>query len=103
MRQSGWFFDTEPWPIYIAWEGKKIDFTGGVKLKSGTKTPEIQGTENEEITNLDLLLPQLQNIVGWIRRIYIDQRLTHQDFFGLKGVQIPTRPKLIANQVTSAC
>ena len=37
--------------------------------------------------------------MGRIRRIYIDQRLTHQGFFGLKGVRIPTRPKLIVNRI----
>ena len=39
----------------------------------------------------------LQNVVGWVQRIYIDQKLTPQDFFGLKGVWIPTRPKVIMN------
>ena len=28
------FFDPQPWPVYIAREGEKIDFTGGVELKS---------------------------------------------------------------------
>ena len=40
--------------------------------------------------------------MGWIRKVYIDQRSTHQGFFGLKGVQVPTRPKVIVNRVTSA-
>ena len=38
LRQSGWFFYLEPWPVYIAQEGKKIDFVGGVKLKSRMET-----------------------------------------------------------------
>ena len=28
------FFDSQPWPVYIAREGKKIDFAGGVELES---------------------------------------------------------------------
>jgi len=38
LRRSGLFFDPQLWPVYIAWEGEKIDFAGGVKLKSDTKT-----------------------------------------------------------------
>jgi len=34
LRRSGLLFDPQPWPVYIAREGEKIDFTGGVKLKS---------------------------------------------------------------------
>ena len=37
LRRSGLFFDPQPWPVYIAREGKKIDFAGGVKLKSDTE------------------------------------------------------------------
>ena len=28
------FFDPQPWPVYIAWEGGRIDFAGVMKLKS---------------------------------------------------------------------
>ena len=31
------FFDPQPWPVYIAREGEKIDFAEGVKLKSNTE------------------------------------------------------------------
>ena len=27
-------FDQQPWPVYIARESEKVDFAGGVKLKS---------------------------------------------------------------------
>ena len=27
--------------------------------------------------------------MGWIQKVYIDQRSTHQGFFGLKGVRTP--------------
>ena len=37
LRQSRLVFDPQPWPIYIAQEGEKIDFVGGVKLKSDTE------------------------------------------------------------------
>ena len=30
-------FDPQPWPIYIAREGREIDLTSGVKLKSDTE------------------------------------------------------------------
>ena len=43
-----------------------------------------------------------KNIMGLIRKVYINWQSTHQDFFGLKGVRIPTRPKVIMDQVTSA-
>ena len=32
------FFDPQPWPEYIAREGEKINFVGGVKLKSYVET-----------------------------------------------------------------
>ena len=32
------FFDPQPWPIFIAREGEKIDFARGVELKSDTGT-----------------------------------------------------------------
>ena len=38
LGQSMLFFDPQPWPVYIAREGEKIDFTGGVKLKLDTET-----------------------------------------------------------------
>jgi len=34
LRRSKMFFDPQPWPVYIAREGEKINFAGGVKLKS---------------------------------------------------------------------
>ena len=34
LTQSGLLFDPQLWPVYIAQEGEKIDFVGGVKLKS---------------------------------------------------------------------
>ena len=37
LRRSELFFDPQPWPVYIAREGKEIDFASGVKLKSDTK------------------------------------------------------------------
>ena len=33
LRRSKMFFDPQPWPVYIAREGEKIDFARGVKLK----------------------------------------------------------------------
>ena len=59
MRRSRLLFDPQPWPIYIAWKGEKIDFAGGVKLESemeADRHSEIQGTDNEEITDSNLLL-----------------------------------------------
>ena len=79
------FFDPQPWPVYIAWEGEKIDFAGGVKLKS------------EEKIDSNLLLPQITKYQGWTQKIYIDQQSAHQGFFGWKGVRIPTGPKVIIN------
>ena len=38
LRRSGLFFDPQSWPVYIAWEGEEIDFTGGVKLRSDMET-----------------------------------------------------------------
>ena len=40
LRQSGLFFDPQPWPVYIARESEKVDFAGGVKLKSETETDQ---------------------------------------------------------------
>ena len=40
LRRSGLFFDLQPWPVYIAREGEKIDFAGGVKLKSETEADQ---------------------------------------------------------------
>ena len=37
LRRSGLLFDLQPWPVYIAREGK-ISFTGDMKLKSETET-----------------------------------------------------------------
>ena len=33
LRRSGLFFDPQPWPVYIAREGEKIDFAGVMELK----------------------------------------------------------------------
>ena len=55
-------FDPRLWPIYIAQEGEKINFAGGVKLESEMEVDrhsEIQGTDNEEITDSNILLPQI--------------------------------------------
>jgi len=40
LRRSEFFFDPQPWPVYIAWESEKVDFAGGVKLKSETETDQ---------------------------------------------------------------
>ena len=37
LRRSRMFFDPQSWSIYIAREGKKIDFAGGVELRSDTE------------------------------------------------------------------
>ena len=37
LRRSKLFFDPQPWPIYIAREGEKIDFVEVMELKSDTK------------------------------------------------------------------
>ena len=61
------FFDPQPWPKYIAREGKEIDFASGVKLKSNTKKDQCfknSGTDNEEITDSDLLLSQVTEYHG---------------------------------------
>ena len=36
MKQD--VFDPQLWPVYIACEGEKINFAGGVKLKSDAET-----------------------------------------------------------------
>ena len=37
------FFDPQPWPIYIAWEGEKIDFAGVMELKSDMEMDQHSG------------------------------------------------------------
>ena len=37
LRRSGLFFVPQPWPVYIARESEKVDFTRGVQLKSETE------------------------------------------------------------------
>ena len=57
--------DPQPWPVYIAQGCGKIDFAKDVNRKrKWISTPEIQGTDNEEITDLDLLLPQITKYRG---------------------------------------
>ena len=41
------FFDPQPWPVYIAQEGEKIDFVGGVKLKSDTEMDQHSGNSGD--------------------------------------------------------
>ena len=38
LRRSRLFFDPQPWSVYIAQEGEKIDFTGVMELKSDMET-----------------------------------------------------------------
>ena len=52
---------------------------------------------NKEITDLDLLLPQITKDLKKIRRFY--QRSAYLVYFGLKGVRAPTRPKSITRRV----
>ena len=37
LRRSELFFDPQPWPVYIAREGREIDLASGVKLESDTE------------------------------------------------------------------
>ena len=53
--------------------------------------------DNEEITDLDLLLPQITKDLKKIQRFY--QRSAYLVYFGLKGVRAPTRPKFIMRRV----
>ena len=43
LGQSRLFFDPRPWPIYIAREGEKIDFTGVMELKSDREMDRHSG------------------------------------------------------------
>ena len=46
----GWsrlFFNPQPWPIYIAREGEKIDFTGVMELKSDMETDQHSENSGE--------------------------------------------------------
>ena len=47
LRQNGLFFDPQPWPVYIAWESEKVDFAGGVKLKSETEMDQHSGNSGD--------------------------------------------------------
>ena len=61
------FFDPQPWPVYIAREGREIDLASGVKLESDTekhRRSKNSGTDNEEITDSDLLLSQITECHG---------------------------------------
>ena len=42
------FFDPQPWPVYIAWEGEKIDFVGGVKWKLDIETDRHSRNSGDE-------------------------------------------------------
>ena len=53
--------------------------------------------DNREITDSDLLLPQITKDLTKIRRFY--QRSAYLVYFGLKGVRAPTRPKSIVKRV----
>ena len=41
------FFDSQPWPIYIAREGEKIDFAGGMELKSDKEMDRHSGNSGD--------------------------------------------------------
>ena len=41
------FFDPQPWPVYIAQEGKKVDFARGVKLKSEMEMDRHSGNSGD--------------------------------------------------------
>ena len=61
------FFDPQPWPVYIAQEGEKIDFIGVMELKSDTEMDRHSrnsGTDNEEIIESDLLHPIIKKYCG---------------------------------------
>ena len=65
LRQSRLLLDPQPWPVYIALGCGKIDFAKDVNKKwKRISTPEIQGTDNEEITDSNLLLPQITKYHG---------------------------------------
>ena len=53
--------------------------------------------DNKEITDSDLLLPQITKDLKKIRRFY--QRSAYPVYFGLKGVWAPTRPKSVTRRV----
>ena len=48
LRRSGLFFDPQPWPVYIAREGEKVDFAEGMELKSDTETDRHSGNSGDE-------------------------------------------------------
>ena len=47
LGQRKLFFDPQPWPIYIAWEGEKIEFAGGMELKSDAETDRHFGNSGD--------------------------------------------------------
>ena len=47
LRRSGLLLDPQPWPVYIAREGK-IGFTGDMKLKSETETDRHSRNSRDE-------------------------------------------------------
>ena len=40
LGRSRLFFNSQPWPIYIAREGERIDFAGIMELKSDMETDQ---------------------------------------------------------------
>ena len=62
MRRSGLLLGLQPWPIYIAREGK-ISFAGDMKWK-WIDTTRIQGTDNRKVTDSDLSVPQVMKHHG---------------------------------------
>ena len=47
LRRSGLLLDPQPWPVYIALEGEKIAFVGGVKLESKMKAERHSGNSGD--------------------------------------------------------
>ena len=47
LRRSGLFFNPQPWPVYIAWEGEKIDFAGVMELKLDMETDRHSGNSGD--------------------------------------------------------
>ena len=67
LRRSGLFFDPQPWPVYIAREGKKIDFAGGVKLKSDMEADRHFGNsgDGEQRDNRFRLIASHNYKISW--------------------------------------
>ena len=84
---------------------EKINFIGVMELKSVMEMDQhSKNSRNGSWSTMDsdLLLSIIIDTVGLIQKVYINRLLTHQDFVGLKGVRIHTRPKGIMDQVISA-